>query len=181
VSEELQSLTDVRDWQPTFEYDRDLLTATARGRQGAYTLILFHGATSLYLARDTSDIDLSTILTKEDVGTKVQEVAQSLREAFLEQKRVLERLPETAKRPVTLTGSRETWRASSGEGQAYLYYQDGPSVIQVSCLPGGENPPLYTVKIQPTPDAAWTDITARVRGCAPIDRAVLALLNAPIS
>lgn len=181
VVADLHTLTDVRDWRPTFDHDRDLLTATARGEQGAYTLALFQGESSLILARDAADVDLSTILTKEDVGMKIQEVATSLRESFLEQKRVLERLPQVAQRPVTFTGAQECWRASSGAGQAYLYYQDGPTSIQVSCLPICENPPLYTVKLQSAPNVPWVDMTERVRGCAMMDRAIRQLLNAPIS
>lgn len=181
VVADLHTMTDVRDWRPTFDHDRDLLTATARGEQGAYTLALFQGESSLILARDAGDIDLSTILTKEDVGMKIQEVATSLRDAFLEQKRVLERLPEMAHRPVTFTGARDCWRASSGAGQAYLYYQDGATSIQVTCLPICENPPVYTVKIQSAPNVPWADMTEQVRGCASMDRAVRHLLNAPIS
>jgi hypothetical protein len=180
VVADLHTLTDVRDWKPTFDHDRDLLTATARGAQGAYTLALFQGESSLILARDAADVDLSTILTKEDVGMKIQEVATSLRSAFLEQKRVLEQLPQMAQRPVRFTGAPECWRASSGAGQAYLYYQDGPTSIQVSCLPGCENPPGYTVKIQSAPDVPWVDMTERVRGSAVMDRTVRQLLNAPI-
>lgn len=181
VVADIHTLTDVRDWKPTFDHDRDLLTATARGEQGAYTLVLFRGESSLILARDAADVDLSTILTKEDVGMKIQEVATSLRSVFLEQKRVLEQLPQMAQRPVTFTGARDCWRASSGAGQAYLYYQDGPTSIQVSCLPVCENHPVYTVKIQSAPNVPWTDMTERVRGCASMDRAVRQLLNAPIS
>jgi hypothetical protein len=181
VVSDLHTLTDVRDWRPTFDHDRDLLTATARGEQGAYTLALFRGESSLILARDAADVDLSAILTKEDVGMKIQEVATSLRSAFLEQKRVLEQLPQMAQRPVTFTGARDCWRASSGAGQAYLYYQDGPTSIQVTCLPICENPPAYTVKIQSAPNVPWADMTEQVRGCASMDRAVRQLLNAPIS
>jgi hypothetical protein len=181
VVEDLNTLTDVRDWRPTFDHDRDLLTATARGDQGAYTLVLFQGASSLILARDAADVDLSSVLTKEDVGMKIQEVATSLRDAFLEQKRVLDRLPQMAQQPVTFTGDRECWRASSGAGQSYLYYEDGSAVIQISCLPGCENPPVYTVQIQSAPHVPWADMTERVRGCASMDRAVRRLLNAPIS
>jgi hypothetical protein len=180
VVADLHTLTDVRDWTPTFDHDRDLLTATARGEQGAYTLALFQGESSLILARDAADVDLSTILTKEDVGMKIQEVATSLRESFLEQKRVLERLPDVAQRPVTFTGAQECWRVSSGAGQAYLYYQDGPTSIQVSCLPICENPPKYTVKLQSAPNVPWVDMTERVRGSAVMDRAIRQLLNAPI-
>lgn len=181
VVADLHTLTDVRDWKPTFDHDRDLLTATARGDQGAYTLAVFQGESSLILARDAADVDLSTVLTKEDVGVKIQEVATSLRSVFLEQKRVLERLPQMAQRPVAFTGARDCWRASSGAGQAYLYYQDGPTSIQVTCLPICENPPAYTVKIQSAPNVPWADMTEQVRGCASMDRAVRQLLNAPIS
>lgn len=142
---------------------------------------LFRGESSLVLARDAADVDLSSILTQEDVGMTIQEVATSLRNAFLEQKRVLERLPQMAQRPVTFTGARDCWRASSGAGQAYLYYQDGPTSIQVTCLPICENPPAYTVKIQSAPNVPWADMTDRVRGCASMDRAVRRLLSAPIS
>jgi hypothetical protein len=181
ILRDMESITSVGDWCPTFDSERDILTATARGNQGAYTLVLYHGAVSLILARDRGDIDLSTLVRDEDVGLKIREIACSLRSGSREQNKILERLPDLTTKPISYVASRDCWRASSGAGASYLYFEEGAASVQITCFPGGGNSPLYQVKIQPSPDHPWIDITENVRSVPRYNQAVQLLLQTPIS
>lgn len=180
IASDLESLTDQRDWRTVFNAERELLTATARGSLGAYTLFIFQGEVSLVLARDTADLDLSKILRDDDVGFKIQEVGASLLAGAVEQRRVLEALPELTRRPITFTQNPDCWYASSGDGTSYLYYRDGSTSIQVTCFPGSEMSPSYTVKVQHSSDAPWSDLTEGARSSPAKHQAVQALIRKPI-
>jgi len=176
----LEKLTDVRDWRTSFDPRRDLLTATARGNQGAYTIIMFQGSVSLMLARDAGDIDLSKVLRDDDVGFKIHEVAATLNESALKQIRVLERLPELTTKSITYLPNQECWHASSGDGMAYLYYRDGSTSIQVTCYGTSGSSPLYKLKMQHSPDGPWNDVTEAVRSTPSAHSGVQNLLQKPI-
>jgi hypothetical protein len=177
---DLEKLTNVRDWRASFDAERDLLTATARGNQGAYTIIMFQGSVSLVLARDARDIDLSKIFRDDDVGFKIHEVAATLHHNALEQIRALERLPELATRSITHLPNQECWHASSGNGMAYLYYRDGTTSIQVTCYGASGSSPIYNLKMQHSPDGPWNEVTEEVRSTPSAHSAVQNLLQKPI-
>lgn len=161
VVDDLANLGDARDWHPAFDHERGILTASARGEQGAYTLISFRDEHLLIVARDSQDIDLGGILAREDVGLRVREIARSLVEASQEEERVFKELPQLARHRVSTVSEPECWLLSVADTKGYLYFQTGPSNIQVSRA--GEHGAPYTVLIQTGSEFPWRDVTERVR------------------
>jgi hypothetical protein len=175
VVEDLENLGDVRDWRAVFDCERGILTASACGTQGACTLISFDDELSLILARDSQDIDLGGILAREDVGLRIREIARSLMHGDQEASRVFEALPQIANHSVTRVSEPENWLLSSADTKLYLYFQTGPSTIQISRDVADGSP--YTVMIQTGAEFPWQDITERVRQSPNTHAAVEQLLG----